>query len=200
LQPSLQVRCHDGTIKRTVRPCELGEFLLLHGARCRDSILYRLVLAYFKTHDDWASQRNITIMYSRHFPALAQCIPALALSAHSRASSRSIVHLHVSLRIFAFHRASLRFTAHLRVPPRIFAFHRASSCSTAHLCVLAHPRVPSRIFAIHRDLVRSIAGASIHCPASSLVRCIPFITISDYVWHRMIIISLWTLTLHHLHT
>jgi len=48
--------------------------------------------------------------------------------------------------------------------------------------------------------VRIIAGASIHCPASSLVRCIPFITISDYVWHRTISISLWTLTLHHLHT
>jgi hypothetical protein len=58
----------------------------------------------------------------------------------------------------------------------------------------------SHIFAFHRDLVHIIAGASFHCPASSLVRHIPFITISDYVWHRMIIISLWTLTLHHLHT
>jgi hypothetical protein len=52
----------------------------------------------------------------------------------------------------------------------------------------------------HRDLVCIITGAFIHCPASSLVCCIPFITISDYVWHPTIIISLWTLTLPHLHT
>jgi len=116
-------------------------------SRCRDSILYRLVLAYFTAHNHWASQHNITTMYPGHFPALV-------LSSHSCASLRSIAHLHVS--------------------PRIFAFHR--------------------------DLVRIIAGASIHCPASSLVRHIPFITISDYVWHHTVIISLWTLTLHHLHT
>jgi hypothetical protein len=161
--------------------------------RCRDSILYRLVLAYFTAHDHWASQCNITIMYPGHFPTLARCIPTLALSSHSWASSHSIAHLRVSPRIFAFHRASSRFTAHLRVSPRIFAFHRASSRFTAHL------RVPSRIFAFHRNLVRIIAGASIHCPANSLVHHIPFITISDYVWHHTIIISLWTLTLHHLH-
>jgi hypothetical protein len=124
---------------------------------------------------------------SRHFPALAQCIPELA-------------HLHVSSRIIAFYCASLHFIVHLhilthlRVSPHIFTFHRASSHSIAHL------RVPSRIFVFHRDLVRIIAGASIHCPASSLVRRIPFITISVYVWHHTIIISLWTLTLHHLHT
>jgi hypothetical protein len=41
-----------------------------HGACCRDSILYRLVLAYFMAHDHWASQHNITIMYPGHFPAL----------------------------------------------------------------------------------------------------------------------------------
>jgi len=87
---------------------------------------------------------------------------------------RIVAHLCVLLHIFAFHCASLRFTAHLRVSPRIFVFHR--------------------------DLVRIIAGASIHCPASSLVHRIPFITISDYVWHCTIIISLWTLILHHLHT
>jgi hypothetical protein len=173
-------------------------------------------------------------MYPGHFPALARCIPALALSSHScassrsiahlrvpprifafhRASSRSIAHLRVPPRIFAFHRTSLRFTAHLRIPSHIFAFHRASSHSIAHLCIsprifafhraslhfTAHLRIPSRIFAFHCDLVRIIAGASIHCPASSLVRCIPFITISDYVWYCTIIISLWTLTLPHLHT
>jgi hypothetical protein len=105
-----------------------------------------------------------------------------------------LAHLCISLRIFAFHRASLRFTVHLRVPLCIFAFHHASSRSIAHL------RIPLHIFAFHRNLVRIIAGASIHCPASSLVHRIPFITISDYVWHHTIIISLWTLTLHHLHT
>jgi hypothetical protein len=179
-------------------------------------------LAYFTAHDHWASQHNITIMYPGHFPALAQCIPMLALSLHSCASSRSIVHifafhhassyliahlrilsrisscsiahLRVLLHIFAFHHASSHFTAHLRVLLHIFAFHHASLRFTAHL------RVSSRIFAFHHDLVRIIAGASIHCPASSLVCCIPFITISDYVWHHTISISLWTLTLHHLHT
>jgi hypothetical protein len=85
-----------------------------------------------------------------------------------------VAHLHVLLHIFAFHHASSRFTTHLRVSPRIFMFHR--------------------------DLVRIIAGASIHCPASFLVGHIPFITISDYVWHHTISILLWTLTLHHLHT
>jgi hypothetical protein len=130
-------------------------------ARCRDSILYRLVEAYFTAHDHWASQCNITIMYPGHFPALT-------LSLHSCASSRSIMH--------------------------IFAFHHTSSRSIMHL------RVSSCIFAFHRNLVRIITGASIHCPASSLVRHIPFITISDYVWHCTISILLWTLTLHHLHT
>jgi len=142
--------------------------------RCRDSILYRLVLAYFTTHDDWASQRNITIMcrviphIMRSFPAitrqtqdtfphlrnafprsrLARILAHLRVSpcifAFHRASSRSIAHLRVPSRIFAFHRASSRFTAHLRVSPRIFAFHRASSRFTAHL------RVSPRIFAFHR--------------------------------------------------
>jgi hypothetical protein len=116
------------------------------------------------------------------------------------------VHLRVSLRIFAFHHASSRSTAHLHISPRIFTFHCTSSCSRTSSCSIAHLRISprifafSRIFTFHRDLVRIIAGASIHCPASSLVCRIPFITISDYVWHRTIIISLWTLTLHHLHT
>jgi hypothetical protein len=130
----------------------------------------------------------------------------LALSARSCASSHFIAHHHVLLRIFTFHRASsrsrassglimhLRILVHLWVLSCIFVFHRASP----HF--IAHPRVSSCIVAFHRNLVRIIAGASIHCPASSLVHRIPFITISDYVWHRTIIISLWTLTLPHLHT
>jgi hypothetical protein len=40
--------------------------------RCRDSILYRLVLAYFTAHNDWASQHNITIM-CRVMKALSDC-------------------------------------------------------------------------------------------------------------------------------
>jgi hypothetical protein len=151
-------------------------------ACCRDSILYRLVEAYFTAHDHWASQCNITIMYPGHFPTLARCIPTLTLSLLSCASSHSIAH------IFAF------YHAYLHVPLRIFVFYCTSSRSIMHL------RISLRIFAFHRDLVRMIAGASIHCPASSLVCCIPFITISDYVWHCTISISLWTLTLHHLHT
>jgi hypothetical protein len=98
----------------------------------------------------------------------------------SHTSSHSIMHLHVSLCIFVF--------------SHIFTFHRASSRFTTHL------RVSPCIFAFHCDLVCIIAGASIHCPASSLVCRIPFITISDYVWHHTIIILLWTLTLPHLHT
>jgi hypothetical protein len=41
-----------------------------HLVQCRDSILYRLVEAYFTAHDHWASQHNITIMYPGHFPTL----------------------------------------------------------------------------------------------------------------------------------
>jgi hypothetical protein len=126
-------------------------------SRCRDSILYRLVLAYFMAHDHWASQRNITIMYPGHFPTLARCIPTLALSLHSCASARSIAH------IFAFHCASSHFTVHLRVSLRIFTFHRASSRSITHLCVLVHLHVSpcifafSCIFAFHHASSRSIA-------------------------------------------
>jgi len=109
---------------------------------------------------------------SRHFPALVQCIPALVLSVCS--SCIFTFHCASSSHIFAFHRTSLHFITHLHISLHIFVFHR--------------------------DLVRIITGASIHCPASSLVHCIPFITIYNYVWHRMIIILLWTLTLPHLHT
>jgi hypothetical protein len=68
--------------------------------RCRDSILYRLVLAYFMAHDHWASQHNITIMYPGHFPALA-------LSSHCCASSHSIAHLRVSSWFSVHHHRSI---------------------------------------------------------------------------------------------
>jgi len=129
-----------------------------------------------------------------HLHVLAHLRIPLRIFTFHCASSHSITHLHVSLHIFTFHHASSHFTVHLLVSLCIFTFHCTSSCSIVHL------RIPSRIFVFHRNLVRIIAGASIHCPASSLVRRIPFITISVYVWHHTIIISLWTLTLHHLHT
>jgi len=64
-----------------------------------------------------------------------------AMHSHTRASLRSIAHLHVPLRIFMFHCASSCFTTHLHVSPHIFAFYRASSRSRTsshsitHLCV-----------------------------------------------------------------
>jgi hypothetical protein len=89
---------------------------------CRDSILYRLVLAHFMAHDDWASWHNITII------------------------SRMILHIMCS------------FSAITRQT------HNAFPC----LCLV-------------RILVHLlIAGASIHCPASSLVCHISIITIPDY--------------------
>jgi hypothetical protein len=81
-------------------------------------------------------------------------------------------------------------------PSCVERFH--ISCASS--CFIALLRVSLHIFAFHRDLVCIITGASIHCPASSLAHRILFITISDYVWHCTIIISLWTLTLPHLHT
>jgi len=154
-------------------------------------------LAYFTAHDNWASQHNITIM-CRAIPHIMRSFPAITRQTQDTFPcsrlAHVLVHLRISPCIFAFHHTSSRSITHLRVPLCIFTFHHASSCSIAHL------RVSSRIFVFHRDLVRIIAGASIHCPASSLVRRIPFITISDYVWHHTIIILLWTLTLHHLHT
>jgi len=102
---------------------------------CRDSILYRLVLAYFTAHDHWASQHNITIMYPGHCPTLVRCIPALALSSHSCASSHFIAHLRIL--------SHLHILAHLHIPSRIFAFHRTSSRSITHLRVPVHLRVPS---------------------------------------------------------
>jgi hypothetical protein len=117
--------------------------------RCRDSILYRLVEAYFMAHDHWASQCNITIMYPGHFPALARCIPALALSLHSCASLCFTTHLRVSPCIFAFHHASSRFTAHLRVPSRIFVHLRVSSRFSAHHRRSIHPLSSQFLGALH---------------------------------------------------
>jgi len=166
-------------------------------ARCRDSILYRLVLAYFTAHDNWASQHNITIM-CRVIPHIMHSLPAIMRQTHD-----TFLHSRNAFpcsRIFASYHASSHFIVHLCVSLCIFAFLCIFTFHCAYSCLIAHLRISSHIFVFHRDLVRIIAGASIHCPASSLVRHIPFITISDYVWHCMIIISLWTLTLHHLHT
>jgi len=140
--------------------------------RCRDSILYRLVLAYFTAHDHWASQHNITIM-CRAIPHIMHSFPAIMCQTqdtflhsrnafpHSRlarvhhASSCSIAHLCIPLcifvthlcilsRIFAFYHASLHFITHLCILSRIFAFYHASLHFITHLCIL------SRIFAFHR--------------------------------------------------
>jgi len=121
-----------------------------------------------------------TGLHSTTSPSCTQDTFPHSHSSHCHASSHSIAHLHILM--------------HLCIPSRIFVFHHTSLHSTAHL------RVSPHIFVFHCDLVRIITGASIHCPASSLVHRIPFITISDYVWHHTIIILLWTLTLHHLHT
>jgi len=43
---------------------------------CRDSIFYRLILAYFMAHDNWASQHNITIM-SRMILHIMSNFPAM---------------------------------------------------------------------------------------------------------------------------
>jgi hypothetical protein len=181
-------------------------------------------------HDDWASQHNIAIMCRAiphimcSFPAImrqtqdtfphscnafprsrlvhvlvhlriSSCIFVFSCIFTSYCtSSRFITHLHVSSCIFASYCTSSHFIVHLHISLRIFTSHCAS------LRLIAHLHISSCIFMFHCDLVRIIAGASIHCPASSLVHHIPFITISDYVWHHTIIISLWTLTLPHLHT
>jgi hypothetical protein len=140
----------------------------LAATRCRDSILYRLVLAYFTAHDDWASQHNITIMcrailhIMRSFPAITR--QTQDTFPHSRNAfprsryafprscnaflrlrlARILAHLRVSSRIIMFYRASSHVIVHLRMSSRIFACHRASS----H--VIAHLRMSSRIFACHR--------------------------------------------------
>jgi hypothetical protein len=150
-------------------------------------------LAYFTAHDDWTSQHKITII-CRAIPHIMCSFPAI-----TRQAQDTFLHSHLVHRILAH----LCILAHLRILSHIFTFlhifafshlfpfHHASSHFIVHLCISLH---------LHCDLVHIIAGASIHCPASSLVHRILFLTISDYVWHHMIIISLWTLTLHHLHT
>jgi hypothetical protein len=135
--------------------------------QCRDSILYRLVLAHFTAHDDWASWHNITIM------------------------SRMILHIMCSF-------PAIMCQTHDTFPHLCNAF-----LCLCLVCFLMHNCISLCIFVfivLSLHLAHIIAGASIHCPASSLVCHIPIITISDYAWHRIIIILLWTFTLPHLHT
>jgi len=125
-----------------------GTLSVLGGTCCRDSILYRLVLAYFTAHNNWASQHNITIM-CRAIPHIMCSFPAI-----TRQTQDTFPHscnAFLCLHIFAFHRASLCFIAQLCVSSRSFAFHRASSRFIAHL------RVSLRIFAFHRASSHSIA-------------------------------------------
>jgi hypothetical protein len=127
--------------------CRSPPISLTRLEHCRDSILYRLVLAYFTAHDDWASQHNITIM-CRVIPHIMCSFPAIIHQTqdtflHScNAFPRSrlahvLMHLCISSCIIAFHRASLRFIMHHHVPShiiaflRIFAFHCTSSDSIA---------------------------------------------------------------------
>jgi len=85
-------------------------------SRCRDSILYRLVLAYFMAHDDWASQHNITIM-CRAIPHIMHSFPAMTCQTHD-----TFPHLHN-----AFPRSRLVCVlAHLHVPSRFSVHHRRS--------------------------------------------------------------------------
>jgi len=110
--------------------------------QCRDSILYRPVLAYFTAHDNWASQHNITIM-CRAIPHIMCSFPAIMHQAqdtfpHSRdafpcsrlvhilAHLRILVSLHVSSHIFAFHHTSLHSIAHLCNPSQFSVHHHRS--------------------------------------------------------------------------
>jgi hypothetical protein len=135
--------------------------------RCRDSILYRLVLAYFTAHDDWASQYNITIM-CRAIPYIMHSFPAI-----TRQTQDTFPHSHNAFprsRIFAFHRASsrsithLRVLAHLRISlrifafSRIFAFHRASSHPRASSRFIAHLRIPLQFSAHHRRSIHPLSS------------------------------------------
>jgi len=169
--------------------------------------LWRVVETQFSTGWYWPILRLMTTgLHSTTSPSCTQDTFPRSHLVRIVAHLRILLHIFAFSHIFTFHHASAYSIVHLCIPSHIFTFHHASSCSCtslhsiAHLRILAHLRVPSRIFVFHRDLVRIIAGASINCPASSLVHRIPFITISDYVWHHTIIILLWTLTLHHLHT
>jgi len=126
---------------------------LLHSpgalCHCRDSILYRLVLAYFTAHDNWASQHNVTIV-CRVIPHIMRSFPAITHQTQDTflhlcnafPCSRLaciLMHHHILLRIFAFivhlcvSRASSHFIAHLCILLHIFTFHHASSHSIVHL-------------------------------------------------------------------
>jgi len=105
-------------------------------SHCKDSILYRLVEAYFTAHDNWASQHNITIM-CRAIPHIMRSFPAITRQTqdtfpHScNAFPRSrlvciLAHLRILSRIFAFHCTSSHFTMHLRVSSQFSAHHRRS--------------------------------------------------------------------------
>jgi hypothetical protein len=106
-----------------------------HAKRCRDSILYRLVLAYFTAHDDWASQHNITIM-CRAIPHIMCSFPAITRQTQDTFPrsrlARVLVHLHILSCIFPFHcasshsHASSRFIAHLHISSRFSAHHHRS--------------------------------------------------------------------------
>jgi len=125
-------------------------------ARCRDSILYRLVLAYFMAHDNWASQHNITIM-CRVIPHIMCSFPAIM-----RQTQDTFPHLRN-----AFPRSPLaRVLAHLRVLSCISASHRASSCFIVHLHV-------SSWFSAHHC-------RSIHPLSSQFLRALH--SIYYYIW------------------
>jgi len=120
--------------------------------QCRDSILYRLVLANFMAHDDWASQHNITIMCRAiphimcsfpaitcqtqdTFPHLRNAFPCsrlehilahLCILVHLRISSRTFIHLHVSSCTFMSYCAYSHFITHLHVLSWFSAHHRRS--------------------------------------------------------------------------
>jgi hypothetical protein len=157
---------------------------MLLSYHCRDSILYRLILGHFTAHDNWASWHNITIM-SRMILHIMHSFPAIKCQTHN-----TFLHSHDAFLCLHI----VHILTHLHVSLCIFAFHCTSLCIFVFHCVSLY------FIALSLHLVHIIAGASIHCPASPLVHCISIITISDYAWHCTIFISLWTLTLPHLHT
>jgi hypothetical protein len=107
----------------------LGQMLLTNqwldklaaSRQCRDSILYRLVLAYFMAHNNWASQHNITIM-CRVIPHIMCSFPAIMHQTHDTfPHSRNAFPCSC---IFTFYCTSSCFS-------RIFMFHCASLHSIA---------------------------------------------------------------------
>jgi hypothetical protein len=79
---------------------------LLANICCRDSILYRLVLAYLMAHDNWSSQHNITVM-CRAILHIMCSFPAITRQTHNTFPHlhliRILTHLHISSCIFPFH-------------------------------------------------------------------------------------------------